>query len=88
MSAALNRVVSINLARAWASYREMAMPADAGETQVTETRRAFVAGMFEAITLFADIGLPEVPEDDGVEAIARLNRECLTFYEDVKAGRA
>ena len=45
------------IARAWSSYRTLVVPADAGEVQVEETRRAFYAGaavIFQGLKIWLD----------------------------------
>ena len=37
---------------AWEKYREMAVPAGAGETQVAETRQAFYSGVTVLFTVW------------------------------------
>lgn len=75
-----------HVAREWDLYRRTVLPADAGDVQVSETRRAFYAGVFSLFTTFVALG--QYPDDEGEAVLAGILRECHAFNADVAAGRA
>lgn len=76
--------VSGLLADAWASYRESVVPAEAGEVQVQECRRAFYAGARAVEAMFS--AMVDMPDSEGAEAIAALIGELEGFVDGVRRG--
>jgi hypothetical protein len=76
------------VAQMWDSYARAVLPMDVGETQKTETRRAFYAGVFALLEKFKNIGENEVSEDAGVAYLEAISVEVTRFYVDVLARRA
>lgn len=72
------------LADAWASYRERVVPAEAGEVQVQECRRAFYAGACAVEAMFS--AMVDMPDSEGAEAIAALIGELEGFVDGVRRG--
>jgi hypothetical protein len=74
---------------AWASYRAIVIPTDAGHAQVKECRRAFYAG---AEMLLVEIMRGLSPGPDSTQSdedyLGGLHQELLQFAADVKSGRA
>ena len=72
------------LGRAWASYRERVVPADASPVQVQECQRAFYMG---AAALYYDLmnGLSEGPDTTQAdeEYMAAVDRELRAFIAQV-----
>lgn len=77
--------VSGLLADAWASYRESVVPAEAGEVQVQECRRAFYAGARAIEAMFIS-AMVDMPDSEGAEAIAALIGELEGFVDGVRRG--
>lgn len=70
----------ITIAELFESYRKKAIHAGASETQILETRRAFFAGSYIMLELLLDnVGSDTVSEDQGVERLETLRRECEAF---------
>lgn len=83
----MKKVVVPTVADMWASYQRDVVPAAAGFTQMTETRRAFYAGafaMYKAIT--KDVA--DLPDDKAMAALALLHGELVGFGLDVARGVA
>lgn len=77
------------MAEAWMSYRESVVPANAGPTQVVESRRAFYAGaecLLVGVMKMLDPGTE--PTDADLARMESLHAELLAFAKDVAEGRA
>jgi hypothetical protein len=77
-----------SLAETWLSYQKI-LPADAGEIQITETRRAFYAGataLWSLIMSTLDPGLD--PTDAELKRMDALDAELTAFQQAVRDGRA
>jgi len=65
------------VAGAWGSYAEQVMPADAGEVQTTECRRAFYGG---AVAMFRLLAMNQAPtEEEALAHIERVHLELSTY---------
>lgn len=84
----LDQLRASSVAGDWASFREQVLHVDSPPQQVVDMRRAFYAGAAAAVAMFWIIGLPEVPEEVGVDALQRWIDETEAFARDVAAGRA
>lgn len=71
--------MSATLADHWRAYRKQAMPADAGQNQVDETRNAFYGGAAMALLTVQRIGEDDISEDEGVAIIKALVKECEDY---------
>ena len=73
----------------WLEYRKKAIPPNAGDTQLTETKRAFYAGslgLLKAIMCRLEDGLEPTKKDlDFMDSIAD---ELNNFFGEVKRGVA
>lgn len=67
----------------WYSYAEKILPKNAPPVQRQETRRAFYAGAWELLCRYAEVGEPEISEDEGVEVLEATKREIETFYTSI-----
>lgn len=59
-----------------------------GETQYTETRRAFYGGVFAMLCACRRAGDPDIHEDAGVAYMQDMWDEVAAFYSEVVKGRA
>jgi len=71
---------------AWLSYRMIVMRSDVPQVQVTETRRAFYAGVLMMLNLLDEVSTPDVSEDEGAAYIERLAQECRDFTKKIGTG--
>ena len=71
------------LAELWDTYQKQVLPADAGELQLRECRRAFYTG---AMGLLEHI--QHIPEGREVEFTEDLQAEFAAFTQQVSAGWA
>ena len=71
---------------AWAAYRRLVLPKDAGVIQVEECRRAFYAGAYTVFTAFHEIGEPEIPEDEGIVRMTEMGVELREWQDEVTGG--
>jgi hypothetical protein len=70
----------------WETYRQTVMPADAGEVQVIECRRAFYAG---AVHLFgAVVDNSTLPEADAMQRLMNFQDELAAFPKAISEGKA
>jgi hypothetical protein len=67
----------------WQDYAEKVLPADAPPVQKQETRRAFYAGAWEILMRMADLGEPDISEDQGAEVLEATKREIERFVASV-----
>jgi hypothetical protein len=67
----------------WQDYAERVLPAGASAVQRQETRRAFYAGAWELLCRYAEIGEPEISEDEGVEVLEAIRREIEAFFRTI-----
>lgn len=65
----------------WQEYRGMAVPHDAHQTQVDETRKAFYAGALALLSIMQGRGAPGV-----VEAERELHQWLADFKREHKLG--
>jgi len=74
----------------WEEYRRKVMHADAPPIQVTETRRAFYAGIQGVLNLLgAEMSPGDAVDDPSDEkAVAEVHEELLEFARDLMEGRA
>ena len=70
----------------WRTYRKMAVPPNAGDAQVTETKRAFFAGASTVITLLASSCDPSKtePTDEDSKLLENIWKEMDAFFEEDK----
>lgn len=61
----------------------MVHPAGCSPVQFQEQRRAFYAGAFAMWILMSKASSEEVSEDDGVQRIEALYRECDAFIDSI-----
>lgn len=69
--------MSEKLDASWASYLEVIVPSEAGEHQVTETKRAFYAGA--SSMLGKVLACADGSEDEGAVKIEGLRQEIIKF---------
>jgi hypothetical protein len=62
-------------AEKWDDYRRRTLPPDAGEVQVAETRRAFIAGMVCLDSALIEIA--EMPIDEAEAVLSAIQDEML-----------
>lgn len=72
------------LADAWASYRERVVPAEAGEVQVQECRRAFYAGARAIEAMFR--AMADMPDSEGAVVLGAVIGELEGFADGVRGG--
>jgi hypothetical protein len=66
----------------WNEFNDRILKAaGASQVQITETRRAFYAGAYSVMTALAAIGDDSVSEDEGVQRMESLRRECELFFQ-------
>lgn len=78
---ALDAVRPDDVAKAWASYRERVVPAEAGAIQVQECQRAFYAGAQAIFWLIAQ----EPDTTQGSQQVAEFAAELAAFARQVGA---
>lgn len=66
----------------WLSYSGI-LPPDVSQIQLTETRKAFYAGVVSALALLNETNTPDVSLDEGVAYLERLHHECEVFNKEV-----
>ncbi len=69
------------------SYKTAAIPQDASETQVRETRRAFYAGAEAMMTICHYVGQDSVSEDKAQNILVDADQELREFSKAVLEGR-
>lgn len=67
----------------WQAYAEKILPKNAPVVQRQETRRAFYAGAWELLSRYADLGEPEISEDEGVEVLDATTCEIEAFVRSL-----
>lgn len=67
----------------WQDYAEKILPKNAPPVQRQETRRAFYAGAWYLLCQHADLGEPDISEDEGVEVLEATKREIETFVKNI-----
>lgn len=77
-----------SLEEAFTSYRARVIHKDAGAVQVKEARRAFYAGALVLMRGTLAVADDDISEHDGVAQLASWKNELLTFFKDLKEGRA
>ncbi len=83
MSASLPTVAQL-----WAEFSGMVMPADAGEVQVQEMRRAFYAGFHALMSAQVGDAAAAATDDEQLAWMMRLQREIQSFFALIQEGRA
>lgn len=73
------------VAASFATYRADMIPADAAPTQVEECRRAFYAGAY-SLLMNALLNVSEQSDEDGVDSLEALKRECDQFAASLVSG--
>lgn len=68
----------------WLTYKEI-IPKTAPPEQITETRRAFYAGVFGVLTLELMVA-SGMPEKEAAEAMGGWLKECRKFKDSVENG--
>jgi len=71
----------------WVALRLMAIPLDAGEIQVNEMRKAFMAGaqhLWASINSILEPGAE--PTDKDMKRMTLIHEELLAFYNELKSG--
>jgi hypothetical protein len=76
------------IAEAWVSYMDDVIPKDAPAVQIQESKRAFFGGAALVLQFALALGDDDVSEDEGVELLESLRRECEAFKNDVLEGRS
>jgi hypothetical protein len=75
----------------WETYRHLVMPAQVGEEQFMETRRAYYAGakaMFELITEIADPKTGPSATQSELQRVDGLANELEEFNQRIRDGKA
>lgn len=72
----------------WNSYRDEVLPAGAGETQVSECRRAFYAGAWAFHQLTLRLIAPEPDPEKSLHLMEVMVRELQEFADAVAERRA
>ena len=67
------------LADMWESYARMVIPPGTSAAAIKNNKFAFYGGASYVLDVLKAISGDDVSEDEGVEAIARLNRELHLF---------
>lgn len=67
----------------WQTYAERVLPTGADAVQRQETRRAFYAGAWEILMRMADLGEPDISEEQGVAVLEATKREIQTYVASV-----
>ncbi len=73
-----------HIEKAWEKYRLLAVPNDASETQVNETRQAFFAGasvLFNAILMH--MSDDSEPTDRDMKLMTDINNEIASFGQEI-----
>ncbi len=72
------------IAGKWSSYREQVVPAEAEETQVVETRRAFYAGAAAVYwTLIHKLGDSPDPTPEDIALLDGIAAEIQEFVDEL-----
>lgn len=73
----------------WNSYRENVLPAECSEIQITETRRAFYAGVKGFLGYLLTVLDPAAdPTEEDLWIMEEIERELKEFAEHVGEGQA
>jgi len=72
--------------KAWAEYKAMCMPDDAGKTQQEETRKAFYAGGAVVFMFINDWSEKDLPGPEGAAALRSLNDQFEAFMCSLEEG--
>lgn len=65
---------------AWSGYAEAAMPADAGEVQIKETRQAFYAGALVMLSTLSQLADQPGRAESGIK---QLQEELIAFRDSI-----
>ena len=72
--------------RLWRSYRMNVLPARCSPVQETETKRAFYAGAFAALSELDATASTDIPEDQQVDRLQAMMLELIAFQQSVVKG--
>lgn len=75
------------IAQKWDTFRTLVLPPNASRVQVTEMRRAFYCGFQESMRILTE-GVGQLPDEEGLAAIAALLDEANAFGRAVQTGNA
>jgi hypothetical protein len=76
------------IAAQWRSYRNEVMPANAGPTQLQETRRAFYAAAHSVLQVMLHVVAAEEDDEVGVQILQAMHDECQAFSQSIARGEA
>jgi hypothetical protein len=71
------------LRSAWASYMDRVIPKKAPTVQITECKRAFVAGAWVVMEVCKMIGEKETTEEMAVELLETMSRELDALTKEL-----
>jgi len=81
--------MTFKLADQWQDFEKRVLPADAGEVQRIETRRAFYAGAQALLCGLLNMFEPDHgPTEEDLKAMDSIKAELDQFAADVKGGVA
>lgn len=72
--------------RLWRSYRINVLPARCSPVQESETKRAFYAGAFAALSELDATASTDIPEDQQVDRLQAMMLELIAFQQSVVKG--
>lgn len=75
-----------SIAEEWEGYAAMVfrgMKPGPSETQVVETKQAFIAGAWAMINAFEEMGQDHITDDQGFAYVEARRAECLEFKEQL-----
>lgn len=70
----------------WDEFWRMIKPPNPSQVQLTETRRAFFAGMAAMVDVNYKIGHPSVPAEEALKYLERLQAELKDFARSIGKG--
>lgn len=74
------------IGRMWRSYRMNVLPARCVPNQELETRRAFYAGAFAALSNLIGTADADIPEEKQVDMLEAMIAEVKAFQQQVAKG--
>lgn len=75
----MSAATPMTIARSWAMFRALSIPANAPEDQVKEMRTAFYLGATAVIAMTVEISSDQVTDEQGMEFLDALHREAHEF---------
>ena len=75
-----------SIAAEWEGFAAMVfrgMKPAPSETQVAETKQAFIAGAWAMVNAFEEIGMDHVSEDEAFAYVEARRAECLEFKDQL-----